>query len=100
VPALSVAGALKFAVKVVMFPLLSPVIVALARSTPVGTPADVVRIDTVKLGLDVQALPVDPQNSVKSAFTTGPLMPDVNVCAAQFTLSILPVPVVVPAVLD
>src|SRR3954469_5364772 len=98
VPTVSVAGVPKVAVNVVIFPLLFPAIVVLARSAPVGSPNDVALIETVRFGFELQAVTADPQKRVKSTFTTGPVTPDVNVCAAQLVLSIVPVPIVVPAV--
>src|SRR5436305_4799066 len=82
VPAVTASGLAKFAVKKPPAPLLKPVMVAVARSGPVGTaglPA-VARIETVRLGV-VPAHPL--QNRSRSARVSCPLTAAVKVWPAQ-----------------
>ena len=64
VPAVSVGGLLKLAVWKPAAPLLNPVMVADARSAPVGRPPVVARRESVRFGV----VPVHPlQNKLMSA---------------------------------
>src|SRR5436305_10204419 len=70
--------------------------VAVARSAPVGRPALVFRIESVRLGV----VPVHPeQKSWTSSRTSLPVTAGVKVCPPQLVVA-KPVPVVVPAVFD
>ena len=76
VPAVKLMDGLKVTVKLGA-PAEKPVIVAVVRSAPVGSPPVVLRIETVRLGVvPVHAL----QNSwIVSAWTSVPVTPAVNV---------------------
>src|SRR5712671_1331090 len=85
VPAVSVGGLLKFAVKKPAAPLEKPAMVATARSAPVGTAGLplVALIETVMFGIvPVQAL----QKRSTSALVNWPLTSGVKVWPAQLVL--------------
>src|SRR6266542_2130640 len=76
VPAVSVGGLAKFAVKNPPEPLEKPGMVAVARSAPVGKSPLAALIETVIFGV----VPVQPlQNKSRSALVNWPLTPAVNV---------------------
>ena len=85
VPAVSVGGTAKFAEKNPPEGLLKPAIVAVARSTPVGTGVApvVARIETVMFGV----VPVQPeQKRLRSTCVSWPATPAVKVCPAHAVL--------------
>src|SRR5438105_3866337 len=88
VPAVTLTGDENVAVYQLAAPLLKPGMVAEARSLPVGTPPDVARSESVKLGV----VPVQPeQKRLMSAFVNAPFTAGVNVWPPQ-TVVLIPTP--------
>src|SRR3954462_13811620 len=94
VPAVSVSGVAKFAVKNPPAPVEKPGMVAVARSAPVGRPPLVARMETARFGV----VPVQPlQNRSRSTLVRLPLTPAVNVWPAQL-VAFMPKPLLVTTV--
>ncbi len=91
VPAVTVGGVPNVAVKnEATPPLLKPVIVAAARSAPVGRPPLVARMLRVRFGV----VPVQPlQKRLMSTAATTPERPGVKVCPPQVVV-VMPTPLV------